>query len=98
MLSDHCFQRSLLADRGCEFRAQAVQANFGFRFRLALVFQRLPGLRNFVSKPVSLLGHAFKLQRQLSALPAEGFDLRVGGRHFGLKPLGVAIHIRHPLF
>ncbi len=98
MFSDDGFERSLLSERGGIFGAQTVQTILGFGFFAALRFDQLTRVGNLFCQSCDALGDGFKFQGELSALPAEGFDLRVRCCHFSLQTLGLAIDRGQTLF
>src|SRR5207247_2908285 len=81
LLSNHRFQRTFLSDRRRVLSAQPVQTILGFAFPTPLGFQRLSSSCNLFCQSRHALRYRFKLQRQLPALPPEGFHLRVRSRH-----------------
>ena len=91
MLGDHRFERTSLAQGGSIFRAQAVEMVLAFCFFPALDCEQFPCLRQFLRSIPKRVANRFEFQRELSALAAEGFNLRVRRRHFALQALGFAI-------
>ena len=91
MLGDDRFERTFLAERGREFRAEDVEIGFRTGFVQLFLFDQAAQLADFFGDAGDALGDGFEFESELAALSAEGFDLEARVRDFGFKPAGFAV-------